>query len=323
LAQGDTWDRIEAMLESRKVDDALFFIDANRYLELYRIKTGKKLLAPIKELETHIFITKQVVNEVQRNKLGETAKLLAGQIDELKHAERCTAIADDTRQKIRAVNASFTAAAPETLQKVSRSEDDVSKALAELFKTAVLESDEELQRARLRKEKGNPPGKQNDPLGDQLTWEQLLNRANGKSKVWIISTDSDYCVARDSKLFLNSFLYQELAAVNTPATQVFCFNNIADGIRDFVKQTGLKAEALPTPEESREIQEEAIQIKEEIAAELIPVGWMSSNASAMNAAQAVMQHYTARQRNAAFHTMSTVQSFTPGMPPDEPREEEE
>jgi hypothetical protein len=51
------------------MDDALLFIDANRYLDIYRIPKEKRLLAMIKEQQEHIFITKQVVDEVERNKL--------------------------------------------------------------------------------------------------------------------------------------------------------------------------------------------------------------------------------------------------------------
>ncbi len=37
---------------------------------------------------------------------------------------------------------------------------------------------------------------------------------------------------------------------------MFCFDNILGGIKDFIEQTGTKAEKLPTPEESEEIKEE-------------------------------------------------------------------
>src|SRR5205823_3052042 len=45
------------------------------------------------------------------------------------------------------------------LNQISRSEDDVSKVLTRLFKKAVTPTPEEMERARGRKEKGNPPGK--------------------------------------------------------------------------------------------------------------------------------------------------------------------
>jgi hypothetical protein len=316
------------------MDDTLFFIDANIYLDLYRIPKEKQLLPAIKAQQEHIFITKQVADEVQRNKLRVTAEFLAVQVQKLQGSfdipaqllnvspepDKLLGRAASIRQMIEQVNAGLTEDAVQMLQRVSRSEDEVSKVLGELFRTAAVESTDELQRARLRKERGNPPGKADNPLGDQITWEQLLSHAKGKSKVWIISKDTDYCVAQGGKLLLNSFLYEELAALNSPPTQVFCFNNLGEGLTDFVEQTGGKAETLPTPEELKEIKEEALQIKEEITAEFLPpVGWLS-NVSVNEAANAIIQqHYAAlRRRVAAFYTTNNI--WTPGMPPDEPRE---
>ena len=300
--------------------NALIVIDTTQYLELYRLSNGPKLLNAIKEQQKHIFITKQVVNEVQRNKLREAAKLRAALFEELTQAERCSTISEAIRQKIQGTAAKFKTDTPEILDRVSRSEDDVSKSLADLFKGAVRESTDELQRARLRKERGNPPGKREDPLGDQLTWEQLLSHAKGKSRLWIISADRDYYLAQNGRRFLNAFLYEELAAVNTPPTQVFCFDDLLKGLKDFAQQTGATADALPTEDESQKIEEEMLRVRDEVAANLIPVGWLTSNASAMDAADAVMQQYAARQRNAAAYTM-TVQGIFPGLLPDKTHEE--
>ena len=50
--------------------DALLFIDANQYLQLYGLVAGKKLLDFPEEQRAHIFVTTQVVDEVIRNKLS-------------------------------------------------------------------------------------------------------------------------------------------------------------------------------------------------------------------------------------------------------------
>ena len=46
------------------------FIDANQYLDLYRVVAGKKLLNYLEKFNSSIFVTKQIVGEVQRSKLG-------------------------------------------------------------------------------------------------------------------------------------------------------------------------------------------------------------------------------------------------------------
>jgi hypothetical protein len=42
-------------------DDALFFIDANKYLDLYRLNKARQSLAVIREQADHIFVTQTVV----------------------------------------------------------------------------------------------------------------------------------------------------------------------------------------------------------------------------------------------------------------------
>jgi PIN domain len=303
-----------------EIGNTLIFIDSNHYLQIYRLANGPKLLKAIKEQQKHIFITQQVVNEVQRNKLMAAANRRAAQLKDLSQAERCSSISEEIRQEIKGTAKKFKTDTPEILDRVSRSEDDVSKGLADLFEGAVRASTDELQRARLRKERGDPPGKRTDPLGDQLTWEQLLSHAKGKSRLWIISADRDYYLAQNDRRFLNAFLYEELAAVNTPPTQVSCFDDLLKGLKDFAKQTGATADALPTEDETREIEEEELHIREELTAELIPLFF--SNRSAMDAANEVIEHYAARQRNSDAYTMS-VQGIFPGLLPDKTREENE
>jgi hypothetical protein len=107
----------------------------------------------------------------------------------------------------------------------------------------------------VRRELGNPPGKKGDPLGDQLSWEQILTQFKEKKSLWIITRDSDYAVEYGGKVFLNAALYQDLVQL-APTPDVFCFNNVPDGIRHFAEVTNVKAEALPTPEETEQIKKE-------------------------------------------------------------------
>src|SRR5262249_3859964 len=50
----------------------------------------------------------------------------------------------------------------------------------ELRAIRVPHTDEELQRAENRKARGIPPGKKDDPMGDELNWEQLLSFIKAK-----------------------------------------------------------------------------------------------------------------------------------------------
>jgi hypothetical protein len=252
-------------------DDALLFIDANKYLDLYRIALGKKLLAPLGEQINYIFVTQQVVAEVQRNKIQVAADFLRAQFKELKiqtfnipdhlsgtgteQGKNILQQMKEVKQQIDKLNVEVESLALGIMEQISSSEDEVSKALTPIFAKAVPHSPEELQRARERKELGNPPGKNTNPIGDQLTWEQILTHFEGKKRLWIISRDGDYGTVYEGKSFPNHFLYSELCKiVSNP--KIYIFEDLVKGIEHFVKETGINAENCLTPEETEEIKQE-------------------------------------------------------------------
>lgn len=256
-------------------DDALLVIDANKYLDLYRTVSGRKLLAPIDEQRQHIFVTKQIVNEVLRNKLDVAVDFLVQHLQALKPKscsvpDHLTAAGKPPgeagreekvgiAERIKILNESVDALGSAIVERIYRSEDEVSKALAPIFAMAIDHSPEELDRARARREMGNPPGKSNNPVGDQLTWEQILSKFPGKKRLWLISRDDDYSTKFGRKRFLNPFLLTELRAI-TSSAEAFVFDDVADGIRDFADKTGAKAAKLPTPQEAEQIKKEEEQL---------------------------------------------------------------
>jgi hypothetical protein len=291
------------------VNDALLFIDTNKYLDLYRIDKGKELLAPLKEQVDYIFVTKQVVNEVERNKVGVAADFLKKKFQELKiqtfnlpdHlSDTYTNQREDIlkqmkkiTQDIRKVNAEVDAWELSIIKQISCSEDEVSKALSSIFAKAVPHTPEELQRARERKELGNPPGKSADSIGDQLNWEQILTNFKGKKRLWIVSRDSDYGITHDNQGFLNRFLYEELCKIES-APEVYLFGDLVTGITDFVDKTGVKAEQGLSPEMAEEIERE-----EKSLAPLIPPHvtweslidiWVNQPSSMLNSQENINQH---------------------------------
>jgi len=232
-------------------DDALFFIDANKYLDLYRTKTGRLSLAGIHEQADHIFVTQKVVDEVRRNTIKETANFLTNRFDELPlvnanvpdqlfgatkdQSKNIKRQVEDIRRMIQQVNTELRTLKMDIMKKVAQSTDEVSTALAPIFAKAVRHSDRQLQRAKARKERGDPPGKTNNPIGDQLTWEQILCRFVGKTKLWIVTKDSDYGSMYGKKPgegFVNRLLYDELRKVS-PGAEAFLFENVPDAIEHF------------------------------------------------------------------------------------------
>lgn len=127
-----------------------------------------------------------------------------------------------------------------------------------------------MKRARDRKERGNPPGKQKDTLGDQITWEQLLTRCKeGIYGLWIITNDRDYCIKHGERVLLNSLLYRDLMSACGLGLEIHCYTDFVKGITEFRKKVGVSADKLPTEEEEKEI-------KEEIEA-LSSLGWQDTD----------------------------------------------
>jgi hypothetical protein len=257
--------------KSMTAENALLFIDANKYLDLYRLVKGRPILASIGQQAKHIFVTQQVVEEVKRRKVEVTADFLERHFTNLKlqtypvhehlfgRSEEDSKKIQSTMKKIGRqvdkLNKDLKELAMTIMDRVSQSADEVSAVLDPIFAKAEPHEERELQRAHDRKERGNPPGKQTDPIGDQLTWEQILSRFVGKRKLWVISGDSDYGTIYEDKGYLNQLLYQELRAISSDA-EAFFFRDVSTGIRHFAQTTGVDADKLPTPQEIEEIKEE-------------------------------------------------------------------
>ena len=99
-----------------------------------------------------------------------------------------------------------------TVEHVSEGKDKVSVELEKIFKNAIPHNFSQLEAARRRKELGNPPGKNTDPIGDELNWEQILDYAEKeKCSIWIISKDGDFITKSvNGIVFGNPFLLREV-----------------------------------------------------------------------------------------------------------------
>jgi hypothetical protein len=152
---------------------------------------------------------------------------------------------------------------------ISQSKDDVSTGLSPLFGKADDPNSPEMGGARERQELGNPPGKR-WPLGDQITWEQLLayRKRENVQRLWIVTNDGDFTTKFGERVWLNPFLHRELVRTCGDGVEVRCFDNLMSAVEDFVEQTGVKADKLPSKQRAKEIQK---QIRD-----LPPLGWLQT-----------------------------------------------
>lgn len=231
----------------------VIFIDANIYLRFFdsNQRIFKKLLDELLKIENDIFITNQIVNEVNRNKLSVFEKSITNYknkaviekvmipehfvmetntIDIIKWNIKRKEIEEKNDILCNELETFF----DENLRNISYSKDFVSLKLNSIFKNKMIETEEELLKSKCRKEIGNPPGKQNDSLGDQISWEQLLNKIKIADETWIISNDFDYFTKHNKRLYLNSFLINEVLSEN-PKLKINCFNTLSDGLKSYFK----------------------------------------------------------------------------------------
>jgi len=236
----------------------VLFIDSNQYLNLYRLAAGKKLLAAVEEQKPHVFVSAQIADEVRQNKLGVAESFfqkkrfaefpgIGAAIPDLLLGITDAELADfqkqlkDTARATNKIVEKLNGLVTQTLDRISRSEDVISRRLDVLFDGAAPATDDELKRARQRKELGNPPGKPGDPLGDQITWEQLLTHVNGRKRLWIITDDGDYGVKQNDSLLLNPLLRKEIEVACGRGVAVHCFSSLLAGIEHFGKHAGVRA----------------------------------------------------------------------------------
>lgn len=236
----------------------ILYIDANIYLGFYNSNKPefKKLLRSIIELGDKIFFTEQIASEIDRNKLSIFCQSIDNSLKQIslmntllpEHLDEETSPKltewNETRKKLEnevsESNIKLVPIIKDLINDISQSKDKVSKGLSSLYKKAKKPTKNDLEKARLRKELGNPPGKRVDPLGDQLSWEQLLRQIPKIEKLWIVSSDRDYFSEQKNDLYLNPILYKDLKNKNSKL-DIKIFRTLSEALRDFNSQEKIKS----------------------------------------------------------------------------------
>lgn len=251
----------------------LLFIDANIYLRFFDSNSSeyKKLLKSLVEVKEHIFTTIQLRNEIERNKLQVFLRSFKEHsknfnLNKVSFPEHLESDAErvlkdwnretlDIMTSVKGQKEKLSEIAKKILEQINEDADDISKTLSSIFDHAKLHSAEQLEKARVRKELGNPPGKQNDPLGDQISWQVLLDELTDVEQVWFITNDKDYITTFNNICYLNTLLIKELKEQKGDI-KIFCFNSLAEGLKSFQQENPATIPSLPVDEELKKISEE-------------------------------------------------------------------
>jgi len=161
------------------------FLDANIYVRLFEVLQFRSLLDTLRDLRPHILVTERIVAEVERTKLTAAKRFFTSQLGKIfvTRAEipdlLRESVSGDLRKIIRradtrvrnlnTIRQDVEAVVSATLDAIGENRDPISLELEGLFATAKAPSAAGLNRARDRREQGDPPGKPNNPLGDQIS----------------------------------------------------------------------------------------------------------------------------------------------------------
>lgn len=245
----------------------LIFVDTNIFLRFYdsNNREYKKMLKTLLSLKNDVFIPYQIKYEIERNKVQifkNSFEIYVKQATAFnnialpEHLENSTETLisnwnGDRKKIIQLVtesNKKLIEIFEKKLQKVSRSEDEVSKTINKIFDKPIDYSNNEFLSAKIRKERGNPPGKTNDPLGDEIIWEQLLSVISSYQELYIISNDYDYLATYEKKSYLNPILFEDLK-IKANKLKVYCFHTLSDALIFINKNSPNGIEDLPSEKE--------------------------------------------------------------------------
>lgn len=195
------------------------FIDTNIFLFFYHftpddLEELRKLAVLLKEKKVVLYLTDQVIAEFRRRRAKTIADALKGLKEQrlnLKFPQVCKDYAEYI--ELQQLQNQYRTGHAKLLEKLSQ--DVTKKALkadqtiGELFTkaTEIKTTPELIERAKLRVDIGNPPGKKGS-LGDAINWELLLEQVPAGTNLHFITGDGDYASALDENRF-NDFLLQE------------------------------------------------------------------------------------------------------------------
>jgi len=195
------------------------FIDTNIFLSFYHLTSEdleelRKLGVLLDQKQVTLYLTDQVRAEFRRNresKIADALKRLSEQRLRLQFPQLCKDYREYSR--LQELLKSYESSHSDLLENIARDVAEqtlkADKTIRELFAKATVlgTTDELVERARLRIQVGNPPGKDRS-LGDAISWEALLSEVPKKEDLFFITDDRDYVSVLDENKF-KDFLLEE------------------------------------------------------------------------------------------------------------------
>ena len=189
------------------------FIDTNIWLSFYHFSSDdleelRKLGVLLEKRTVRVHLPEQVIEEFRRNREAKFVDAMKRFKDERlsdEFPQLCRQYEPEYQQMREAITA-YREAKKRLLQQVEdhyeKEELKADQVIHELFgKTMkITVSQEIIERAKLRMDKGNPPGKKGS-FGDAINWECLLATLNPHCDLYFIAEDKDWRSTWDEEEF--------------------------------------------------------------------------------------------------------------------------
>jgi hypothetical protein len=178
------------------------FIDSNILLEFYHFSRDdleelKKLVSLIEKGEVRLYVTRQVINEIMRNRDGKVADALNRFRDskvEIQMPQICKSYPEYEiiKKMLMELKKSKSELDEKLISDIGTKTLTADKTIEDLKQKAnIVESDGYIEKAISRQKLGNPPGKK-DSYGDAVNWEALISVVPDSQDLFFISGDKDY-----------------------------------------------------------------------------------------------------------------------------------
>lgn len=195
------------------------FIDTNVYLKFYHYSSDdleelNKLQVLLDNNKLELYLPEQVINEFQRNrdtKLADALKTFNSSKLDIQFPQFCKEYKEfeNLKRFIKDFNHEKQTLLRNVMLAIEHEDLKADKIINLLFsKSNIIKITKTLvDKAKLRYDLGNPPGK-NKSYGDAMNWESLLEAVENENDLYFIADDKDYFSEIDNSKF-NTFLIKE------------------------------------------------------------------------------------------------------------------
>lgn len=226
------------------------FIDTNIFLSFYHLTNDDleeihKLAILIKNGKVVLWLPQQVKDEFNRNrenKISDAMKKLREQKVKPQFPQVCKDYTQysEIRDLLESYEIKLSSLIDQVNTDVAERTLKADSKISELFEKAqIIESSLGLvEKAKLRMDIGNPPGKDGS-IGDAINWETLLAEVSNEEDLYLIADDKDYYSKLDNDK-LKDFLIDEWETAKS--TKIYFYRRLSQFFKEHYPDIKLASE---------------------------------------------------------------------------------